>query len=303
MSEPATLLEPALRAYRGSITDPKRWSTWQPRKGDVLVSTPPKCGTTWTQTMLAMLMQKTTKLAEPVPVISPWVDADLGVSAEEVALALERQSGHRRVVKTHTPGDGIALWDGVQVIAVYRHPLDVFFSLRKHNANMSEPDGDEPMCWPIDRAFSYFIEEDADPEDIDRDKLATITRHYTETALSGRFSDLACLHYADLTRNGVQAVERVAKAAGIEAQEPMLAQVAKATTFGAMKANAKEFVPVGGTGFWKSDANFFDSGTSGKWQGVLSEAQIEAYDTRLNELIPDVAARAWLEAGDRVKTD
>ena len=75
----APVLAPAVRAYRGSTTDPLRWVTWSPRKGDILVCTPPKCGTTWTQAMLAMLVNGSSNLPEKVPVLSPWVDADLGL--------------------------------------------------------------------------------------------------------------------------------------------------------------------------------------------------------------------------------
>ncbi len=247
--------------------------------------------------MAAMLLQGGTELPQPVPVMSPWVDADLGVPAHEVAEALERQSG-RRVVKTHTPADGFPIWEGVVVIAVYRHPLDVFFSLRKHNANVSEVAEDEPMCWPLSRAFRYFIDADADLEDFDRDKLATITMHYNETVLSGRLPDLRLLHYADLVRDGRLAVEKIARAAGIDADPDLVERVAEGSSFDSMKAKAVDYVPVGGTGFWKSDANFFDSATSGKWKGVLSEADLKAYRARLEELVPDVRARAWLENGD-----
>ena len=130
MNAPAEILKPANETYRGVITNPERWRTWQPRKGDILVCTPPKCGTTWTQTMTAMLLNGGPDLSGPVSVISPWVDVDFG-EPQDVAAALAQQNG-RRVVKTHTPADGFPVWDGVTVIAVYRHPLDVLFSLRKH---------------------------------------------------------------------------------------------------------------------------------------------------------------------------
>lgn len=251
--------------------------------------------------MLAKLIHKRADLPQPVPVMSPWVDADLGVPADEVAKALAQQSG-RRVVKTHTPADGFPIWEGVTVFAVYRHPLDVFFSLRKHNANVSEPDGDEPMCWPLDKAFDYFIDEDADLEDFDRDKLATITCHYTQTVLSERVPDLVLLHYADLLRDGRATVERIAAAAQLVVSSDVIETVTEATSFAAMKSKAAEYVPVGGTGFWKSDAAFFDSGSSRKWEGALSEAQMAAYRARLETLVPDPAARAWLENGDSARS-
>lgn len=82
------------------------------------------------------------ELPGKLPELSPWVDADLGVPASVVAEALAAQKG-RRVVKTHAPADGFPIWEGVTVIAVYRHPLDVFFSLRKHIVNMSSVDDDD----------------------------------------------------------------------------------------------------------------------------------------------------------------
>ena len=101
MNTPAPILAPATRTYSGDITRPERWATWVPNKGDILVCTPSKCGTTWTQTILAMLIHGGVDLPAKLPVLSPWVDADLGVSATDVAAALAAQTG-RRVVKTHT---------------------------------------------------------------------------------------------------------------------------------------------------------------------------------------------------------
>lgn len=292
----APVLAPAVRAYRGSTTDPLRWVTWSPRKGDILVCTPPKCGTTWTQAMLAMLVNGSSNLPEKVPLLSPWVDADLGVPADEVAARLAAQKG-RRVVKTHTPADGFPIWDGVTVIAVYRHPLDVFFSLRKHEANKSVVMPDHPMSLPVPDSIRRFINGPADPDDFDKDTLASLTLHYSETVLSGRYPHLNVLHYSDMVRDGHRTVQHLARAAGIEADAELIDEVAAATVFGAMKARAIDYAPVGGTGYWKSDDGFFDSASSGKWEGQLSQAEVELFNTRLAELVPDEKARTWLVAG------
>ena len=288
---------PASRTYRGAITRPERWKTWSPRRGDILICTPPKCGTTWTQTMVAMLLHEGAPLPEPVPVLSPWVDVDLGVSEEDVTAAIERQPG-RRVVKTHTPADGFPVWDGVTVIAVYRHPLDVFFSLRKHHANTRVVEDGAPMGLPVSQSLQHFLKAEADTRNIDEDNLATITLHYSETVLSGRIPGLKVFHYADLARDGHRAVSRIAQAIGCDANDDLIARVAAASSFKTMKANAGDYVPVGGTGYWKEEANFFDSATSGKWDGVLSESDVAAYQARLKDLVPDDAARHWLEEGD-----
>ncbi len=296
MSSPAPVIAPAARLYRGGVTRPERWETWVPNKGDILVCTPPKCGTTWTQTILAMLVHGGAELPGRLPVISPWVDADLGVPASEVAEALAAQKG-RRVVKTHTAADGFPIWEGVTVIAVYRHPLDVFFSLRKHTANRADIQGDDMMKWPVSRSIRAYVSNASDFTDIAEDNLMTLAQHYANTALSGRLPDLKLFHYSDMVRDGRRTVEALAKAAGIEASDSVIDAVTKATEFGAMKARAADFAPVAGTGFWRSDENFFDSGSSKKWDGKLSEEELAFYRARLEELIPDARARNWLEGG------
>ena len=96
MTSPAPILAPAARIYRGGITRPERWATWVPNKGDILVFTPSKCGTTWTQTILAMLVHGGAVLPEKLPFLSPWVDADLGIPSTEVAAALGNYQPKRR---------------------------------------------------------------------------------------------------------------------------------------------------------------------------------------------------------------
>lgn len=296
MISPAPVIAPASRKYSGGVTRPERWTTWVPRQGDILVCTPPKCGTTWTQTMLAMLVHGGADLPAKLPVISPWVDADLGVPAVEVAEALAAQKG-RRVVKTHAPADGFPIWDGVTVIAVYRHPLDVFFSLRKHAANRSVVGDDAMFTWPLATSFHAFVNTPFDIEDFGKESLMKLAVHFTNTALSAGPRDLKVFHYADMVRDGRRTVEALAAAAGIDASASVIDAVTRATAFGAMKSKAADYAPVGGTGFWKSDGNFFDSASSRKWEGLLSEEQIALYRTRFEELVPDARARNWLEGG------
>lgn len=296
MTVPARVLARAERIYRGGVIRPERWDSWTPNKGDILVCTPSKSGTTWTQTILAMLVHGGPELPRRLPEISPWVDADLGVPEDEVKAALAGQKG-RRVVKTHTPADGFPVWDGVCVIAIYRHPLDVFFSMRKHVANMRDAGENSIYSWPVSRSLRAYVSDPADCNDFDRDNLTCLATHYNQTALSGRLPDLKLFHYSDMVRDGRRTVEALALAAGIEAKASVIDAVAKATAFGAMKARASDYAPVGGRGYWKSDANFFASGGSGKWEGELSDEDLALYLDRLKELIPDARARSFLEGG------
>ena len=43
----------AVRRYEASMYDSSRWDGFGLRPGDIIISTPPKCGTTWMQMICA----------------------------------------------------------------------------------------------------------------------------------------------------------------------------------------------------------------------------------------------------------
>lgn len=244
--------------------------------------------------MVAMLLNGGPDLPMRISQMSPWVDTELEV-AETVIANLEGQP-MRRVVKTHTPADGFPVWDGVTVIAVYRHPLDVFFSLRKHALNMKNQPN-HPMAGPVDEALQGYLKADCDFDDFDRDSLGTVARHYTQTALNQRSADTHLFHYADMNTDHRGAVRRLANLLDLGHDRALIDTVTAASAFDTMRAQADKFAPEGGKGFWKSDTAFFDSGGTNKWKGKMSDHSLAAYDRRMQELIPDSDARRWLEFG------
>ena len=158
---------------------------------------------------------------------------------------------------------------------------------------------DRPFQEPVPESFRQFVNGGVDRADFGHDTLAKISLHYTQTACLDRVPGQNVFHYADMSRDRHKAVERLAQAIGID-DPTLISRVAEATSFSAMKANAENYAPVAGTGFWRSDAGFFDSASSQKWEGQLSEEDMELFDERLAELVPDTWARRWFENGDRV---
>jgi len=59
-----TVLGQTLR-NEGRVFDSSRWDGFELRPGDIIVATPPKCGTTWTQMICALLILQEPEL--PVP--------------------------------------------------------------------------------------------------------------------------------------------------------------------------------------------------------------------------------------------
>ena len=123
-----------VRRYQATVYDSNRWDGSELRPGDIIITTPPKCGTTWTQMICALLILQEPELPLPLDTLSPWIDM-VTRSRTEVFADLEAQT-HRRFIKTHTPLDGIPNDPTVTYICVGRDPRDVALSMDHHIDNM-----------------------------------------------------------------------------------------------------------------------------------------------------------------------
>ena len=141
MSKQVTSIESELpkqtSTYTGPLTDTSRWGSFRSRVDDILICTPPKCGTTWTQAICALLVFETSEFKGKLTGISPWFDSKL--ESLDVCVATLESQDHRRFVKTHTPLDGVPYFPNCKYLIVYRDPKDVFFSSRNHLLNMIAP--------------------------------------------------------------------------------------------------------------------------------------------------------------------
>ena len=105
-------LKPAVPAaplchYTSPDEDSARWWDFPFRPGDIVVSTRSKSGTTWVQMICLLLVFRTPDLPGRLGRLSPWLDW-LVEPKEDVFARLAAQT-HRRVIKTHTPLDGVPL--------------------------------------------------------------------------------------------------------------------------------------------------------------------------------------------------
>lgn len=293
----APLLFPAVRAYKGSVSRPEHWSRFEPRRGDVIVCSPPKCGTTWMQTIVSMLLVGGPVLPERLSTLSPWLD---GVFTGDELLSSLNQRPGRRVVKTHTPVDGFPAWEGVTVIAIFRHPLDVFLSLRDHVANLRD-EAEHPLGGELKAAFEHFLNGVFDPERVDERNLATLVQHFRATT-AGHQPRLRRVHYADLIHNPTAILLSLEALLEVHLAPGTLEQLRAATTFEAMKMDAGRLAPMSGTAHWRDDAAFFSVGGFRSQAGALSSEQRAAYQARMETLVPDADERRWLENGELLST-
>jgi len=284
--------EPASRDYIDPVSDSARWGAFVPRVGDIVVSTPPKSGTTWTQSILALLISSDPNVDAQTSMKSPWIDIKFR-ELSEVMARLEAQD-HRRQVKTHTSFDCIPIWNELRYITVYRHPIDVHFSFRKHRANMKSEIGELAILEDPSESFRCFLEDDTDHA-----SFSAIIDHYRCTLKREPRDNFLRLHYRDMLRDLDHTFDLIAAHVSLMHPPAVMAELVKAATFENMKSNADRFAPSAGQEFWKNDAGFFDSASSNKWEGQLTESDLESYDTRISELLTP-SERNWLEWGSGV---
>src|SRR5690349_18156834 len=125
----------ATTEIRSWTTDSRRWAHYVPRDGDIVISTPPKCGTTWTQQIVSLLIFQTPE-ARPIQSLSPWIDYRVG-PIEPVLDHIAKQT-HRRFLKAHLPSTALPLYDQVRYIHTARDGRDAFMSWHNHASNYSE---------------------------------------------------------------------------------------------------------------------------------------------------------------------
>jgi aryl sulfotransferase len=292
--------------YRNVASDSARWSKFDPRAGDIVISTPPKCGTTLTQMMCALLVFDGPDFPGRLDDISPWFD--MNTRSDDEVLAEVAALGHRRFLKTHTPLDGIPDWPEVTYVTVGRDPRDVFVSWEHHIANMDrerfivavdESVGLDTVA-PLFRERPESAEERLDHWLVDDDpastmSLATVTRHLAVSWDRRDRPNVALFHFEELRDDRAGALTRLAQVLGQAPSPERIDRLADATSLDRMRARANELAPNTKQIFTDS-SRFFRSGGSGSWRDVMTQEQQAIYEQRMVELTsPEL--RAWLHRG------
>lgn len=302
-----------LTRYRHPVYDSARWADFPFRDGDIVISTPPKCGTTWMQTLCAMLVLDTVEFDRPLAEISPWLDMQTN-SLAAVVGSLQAQE-HRRLIKTHTPLDGLPYDERVTYICVGRDPRDVALSFEHHMENL---DMDAFMAA---RAAAVGLDDLADfgpppgpasPDPTERfwtwvyagagtsmgPTLADVLHHLQTFWDRREDPNIALFHYADLMADLPGQLRRLSDVVRIGITDERLEEFTEAATFDSMKQRADDLVPDGGNRIWRSNRDFFHRGHNGQWSDLVDDDGLRRYDARVAELAPPDLA-AWTHRGWR----
>lgn len=302
------LIRPALRTYIDCHLDSTRWQGIAPRPDDIILSTSPKSGTTWTQRILAMLILGSTDLPDSLFRLSPWIDARFMASRQDVLAQAEAQT-HRRFLKSHLPLDGLPYWRDVKYIYVGRDGRDAFMSLWNHYRNYKPViyallSGGEnysgppmPPCPADVRDFwRMWTERGSFPWELDGYPFSSHLSHFRSFWEMRHAPNVLLLHYNDLKRDLRTEMERIAAFIGVDVAGEAWPRFLDAASFEAMSRDAETLVPEINLGFEGGTKSFIYKGTNGRWREVLSPEDLAAYDEAVRRVLTPVEAR-WLAEG------
>ncbi|MGZ4437817.1 MAG: sulfotransferase domain-containing protein [Nocardioidaceae bacterium] len=286
--------------YTSADEDSARWMSYRFREGDVVISTRSKSGTTWVQMICLLLAHGTPELPGSLADLSPWVD-HLVEPLDDVVARLERQRT-RRVIKTHTPLDGVPLDDRATYVVVARHPLDMAASLWHQGNNIDrarvraltgapEPAGPETPRTPLETWLPRWVASTADPRE-EMDSLPGVMHHLTDAWQRRHADNVVLLHFEDLQADLEGQMRLLADRLAFDVRREAWPALVEAATFTRMRERSDVLAP-NTLGILKDGKAFFRGGRSGDGRAVLSAEQVAAYERRTAELAPaDLVA--WL---------
>jgi len=301
------------RIYQNHHLDSTRWSGFQPRDGDIIVTTSYKSGTTFTQCILAsLILGEIESLAKVEDEVSPWIDKRPEDEPLSETYARLEQQTHQRFIKSHLAMDGLPYFDNVHYLVVARDPRDVFMSFANHYGNYTqfafEQFNDaalpgEPLP-PFEKDIHQLWKNWIGSGWFDWESEGFPfwgNMHHTQSYWPYRdLPNVHFLHYTDMLNDRPGTIRRIAGWIGHPVSDEEVQRVADEASFASMKKKAIKADEEAGSEepqfFAGGNASFINKGTNGRWRDVLTEEDLVLYeDTKARVLAPDCAN--WLENG------
>lgn len=308
MSDPARTAPPEADPHRAGPPwiDPSIQSQIAWRDGDVVISVPPKSGTTWTMNIVHQLLAGAPGDFRDIYEEVPWVEfiAYPGQPVQEVVDRIEAMpTTARRAFKTHSaPPDApfLAAGEGpdVKYVVVFRNPEEALVSFRPFLEQHSDAWFD---LWGMPRAavcrpdFSSFYAEVVDPMGMQGAFFGFLAAWWPLR----REPNVLFLHFSDMKRDHEGSVRRIAEFIGADPDEETWPKVLEHASFGWMKRHEDKFeartagrIPILETGAMIRKGETGQAAVDGMTPEI--SAHLREAGARI---CPDAQAVTWLYEG------
>jgi aryl sulfotransferase len=294
------------RIIRTWHMDSRLWDDYRPRPGDIVIATYPKCGTTWTQRIVSLLIFQS---PEPKPMaLSPWIDGRFVSVPAETQARIEAQT-HRRYLKSHLPFDALPHYAEVKYVHVARDGLDAMMSWHNHQTKYKRMElldraglADETVA----RAYPRPAEN---PREFFRDWMGLNGEGRVSDVSAAAYFDtehtywtarhepnVLLVHYNDLTANLDAEMRRIANFLEIETPPALWPEFVHAATFGQMQRDGEALMPLAKFAWDRGADDFIYSGKNERWREALTDEDVAAYRAQAEqEMSP--ALNRWLREG------
>ena len=246
-----------------------------PRPDDVWVVTYPKCGTTWTQHIVRLIINKGKDYGLNIDYAVPWLEgfADIPAIGYTYRVDIDKLASPR-AFKSHFPYEmmpcGLPSTTPGKYIYVVRNPRDVAVSYFHHDRAVP--------IYPLYEwgdYFEKFLKGDVDFGDYFDHVLGWWAHKDDDNVLF--------LKYEDMKKDLPSAVATIAKFIGQDISKELVDEIAHRTTFSNMKKdssanyewvkklrrpNASDFMRKGVVGDWK---NYFTPEQTAKLDAVYEK--------------------------------
>ena len=306
------LVRPALLEVRTRVFDSARWAGYQPRADDIFIATYSKCGTTWMQHIVSMLVFASTE-ARPLWDVSPWPDARFGPPIDKLMASMEAQT-HRRFLKSHLPLSALPLYEDVKYLHVARDGRDACMSLHNHarsftpaglamldSISQNDPKFGDAYPRAADEAGAFFHDWITD-DGSDGDPAASFFGLENSYWAERRRANVMLVHYNDLKADRDGEMRRIASFLDIEIPDAIWPRLVEAASFESMKRDGDALMPLA-TLMWEGGSGrFLNKGTNGRWHDVVAKEDLALYDARVRSAFSPSLAQ-WIEQGRIVAGD
>lgn len=319
-----SLIRAPSRVVETPVGDSRRWNSFEPRDGDIVIGTFAKCGTTWTQRIVDLLVFQSPDV-RPFGEISPWLDSTI-FNPLEVDLATLRAQNHRRYIKSHLPFDALPIWDTVKYIHVGRDGRDARLSWQNHEqgfapqmiarigvqamalaAKHGQPPSGPPPAPPTDPReylLAWFDQLEAQLDAPAGDIIFGMGFFDFEATYwrERRRPNLLLVHYNDLKDDLAGEMQRIADFLGIVTPKNLMPSLVEQARFETMKKEGNALFPQLSEAFDRGADRFLNKGRSGRWREYLNADDAERYQAIVNRATTPGLAH-WLEGGRRLAGD
>ena len=279
------------------------------RDGDIVISVPPKSGTTWTMNIVYQLLTGGTADFDDIYAEVPWIEF-LGRPDQPIQEVLDRVDAmprdRRRAFKTHSAPPGLPFFQegsgkDVKYIVVFRSPEEALVSFRPFLGQHSD---EWFELWNVPKNVLYrpdfpsFYSEVIDRQGMQARFFAFLASWWSLREAA----NVLFVHYADMKRDHEGAIRKIAKFLRIEPTADQWPAILSYTSFPWMKLHEEkfEFRSAGKVPILKSGA-MIRKGEAGQARSDGMTDEIARHLRELgSQLVSDPAAIRWYYEGGAV---